>query len=193
MTSNVAITERQRHTADERRVDVLGAAVIEFATHGLHGSSTEAIAKRAGISQPYVLRLFGTKKALFLAAVAQVTENIMTAWRTSIVGMAEATPEERLRAMGEQYQGFVGEVNALRLVLQSFSSAEDPDIRAASHHSLKMMFEWVQQATGAPLPAIQQFFAYGMMLTVAASIRALEEADVEPWARLFVEIPIQPS
>jgi len=193
MTSRAPIEKRKRRTATERRVDVLDAAIVEFATHGLHGSSTEVIAARAGISQPYVLRLFGTKKALFLAAVAQVTENIMAAWRASIAGMDTATSAERLRAMGDQYQGFVGEVHALRLVLQLYSSAEDPDIRAASHHSLKMMFEWVQQATGAPLPAIQQFFAYGMMLTVAASIRAAEEADAEQWARLFVEIPIQSS
>ena len=193
MVNNRPPPERIRRTADERRDDVINAAIIEFATHGLHGSSTETIAARAGISQPYVLRLFGTKKALFIAAVTQVTENIIAAWRASIVGMDEATPAERLQALGNQYQGFVGEVNELRLALQSFSSAEDPDIRANAHRSLKMMFEWVQQATEAPLPAIQQFFAYGMMLTVAASIRAADEADAEPWARLFVQIPISPS
>ena len=63
-------TQRTRRTAEERRVDVLDAALIEFATYGLHGASTVNIAERAGISQPYVLRLFGTKKALFLETLA---------------------------------------------------------------------------------------------------------------------------
>src|SRR5260370_734881 len=59
-----------RQTAAARRESILAAAVVEFAEQGLHGTATEAIARRAGVSQPYVFRLFGTKKALFLAAVA---------------------------------------------------------------------------------------------------------------------------
>ena len=38
-----------------------------FARGGLHGTSTEEIAEAAGISQPYLFRLFGTKKRLFVA------------------------------------------------------------------------------------------------------------------------------
>ena len=33
------------------------------------GTSTEAIARRSGVSQPYLFQLFGTKKDLFIAAV----------------------------------------------------------------------------------------------------------------------------
>jgi AcrR family transcriptional regulator len=36
--------------------------MAEFAAHGYEGSSTEEIARRAGIAQPYVFRLFGTKR-----------------------------------------------------------------------------------------------------------------------------------
>jgi len=49
-------------TAAERKASILDAALVEFAERGLDGASTEAIAARAGISQPYVFRLFGTKK-----------------------------------------------------------------------------------------------------------------------------------
>ena len=48
---------------------VLDAATHEFAVKGLHGASTEDIARAAGISQPYLFRLFGTKKELYLATV----------------------------------------------------------------------------------------------------------------------------
>ena len=54
----------ERKTAEQRRDEILDAALVEFAERGLHGASTEAIARRAGISQPYVFRLFGTKKEL---------------------------------------------------------------------------------------------------------------------------------
>jgi AcrR family transcriptional regulator len=64
---SMATTTRQ--TAAERREAVLEAASAEFALRGLHGASTDAIARRAGISQPYLFRLFGSKKELFIAVV----------------------------------------------------------------------------------------------------------------------------
>ena len=64
----MAVTS-QRKSAEERREAVLAAALEEFATRGLSGASTEAIAAKAGISQPYVFRLFGTKKDLFTAVI----------------------------------------------------------------------------------------------------------------------------
>lgn len=184
----------RRRTAEERRGEVIDAAIIEFATFGLHGASTEAIAARAGISQPYVLRLFGTKKALFLAAVERVCEQIMATWQrgleASLARNVNAGPEDRLRAMGEEYIGLVASVDGLRLVLQSFSSAEDPDVRESAHRWLGTMFDWVRQISGADAETVRRFFATGMMLTVAASIRASEAAHAEPWARAFLMQPI---
>src|SRR6266566_6120885 len=72
-----------RRTAEERRAEVLQAAVAEFALHGLHGTSTEMIAKRIGISQPYVFRLFASKKELFLAAIDQCFDRVETAFRNA--------------------------------------------------------------------------------------------------------------
>ena len=56
------MVETTRQTAAERRETVLVAAQAAFAQRGLHGTSTEEIAAAAGISQPYLFRLFGTKK-----------------------------------------------------------------------------------------------------------------------------------
>src|SRR6478752_641064 len=58
-----------RQTAEQRRDTVLDAAMIEFGLKGLHGASTDDIARLAGISQPYLFRLFRTKRDLFLASV----------------------------------------------------------------------------------------------------------------------------
>jgi AcrR family transcriptional regulator len=60
---------QSRITAGERRERVLEAALTAFAAGGLDGTSTQDIARRAGISQAYLFRLFPTKKALFLAVV----------------------------------------------------------------------------------------------------------------------------
>jgi len=48
---------------------LLEHAVGEFARRGLRGASTQAIAARCGLSQPYLFRLFDSKGALFLAVL----------------------------------------------------------------------------------------------------------------------------
>jgi len=83
-----------RRTIDERRQEILGAAISEFASWGLHGSSTERIAKQVGISQPYVFKLFGTKKELFIASVVLVCDRIRAAFQEALVTQ-RWTPESR--------------------------------------------------------------------------------------------------
>ena len=58
-----------RLSADERRQAIVAAGIEEFAAHGLAGGSTDTIARKAGVSQPYVFQLFGTKKELFIAVI----------------------------------------------------------------------------------------------------------------------------
>ena len=70
-----------RHTADERREEMIAAALVAFADTGLDGTSTETIARQVGISQPYLFRLFGTKKELFLAAVERCFTDTLETFR----------------------------------------------------------------------------------------------------------------
>ena len=180
--------ERTRRTADERRRDVLDAAVIEFATYGLHGASTEAIAARAGISQPYVLRLFGTKKQLFLDASNLVAADILAGWQR--VTLPDGTAQERLDALGQAFFAMVRRRDALRLLLQGFASSEDADIRAQSQDWMARLHAYIRERTGATEEQLQTFFAQGMLLMVAASLGAEDVAATEPWARTFL---LQPS
>jgi AcrR family transcriptional regulator len=74
-------TGRRLSTAEERRESVLEAAIPVFAEHGYHAASTMEIAKRAGISQAYVFRLFPTKSELFVAAYGLASERMATTFR----------------------------------------------------------------------------------------------------------------
>ena len=92
-----------RRTAEERRAQVLEAAVHEFAVRGLHGATTATIAARANISQPYLFALFGDKKALFLAAQDRAGGDIRTALtqacRTATPGEPPAITLQRYRRL----------------------------------------------------------------------------------------------
>lgn len=180
----------RRRTAEERRTDVINAAIIEFSTYGLHGASTEAIAVRAGISQPYVLRLFGTKKALFLAAVTEVSSRIMSLWQHALTQVPpDLPPDQRLYAIGGFYREQTREVHGMRLLLQSWAAAEDPEVGHLVHECMRQMHAWVVDNIPASPEAVQRWFAVGMLLTVGAAIDAASEAPTEAWARVFTRIP----
>src|SRR3990172_13026505 len=94
------MTTATRQTADERREDVLVAAVAEFARAGFHGASTDAIARSAGITQPYLFRLFGSKKVLYAIVVRRCFRRTLE----TMQGAAEALRgEEALAAMATSY------------------------------------------------------------------------------------------
>src|SRR6516225_11157133 len=94
-------TARVRMSAEERREMVLEAAVAEFALHGLAGTSTEDVARSAGISQPYLFRLFPTKKALFLALVERCYVRIEDAF---ITAAGDKTGDAALEALRDAYE-----------------------------------------------------------------------------------------
>src|SRR5215212_10397208 len=96
----MATEPRVRKSADERREEILTVALRHFAIGGLHGTSTEAIAREAGISQPYLFRLFRTKRELFLACVDRADGKVSDVFRRAV---AEAPEGERLQAMGRAY------------------------------------------------------------------------------------------
>jgi TetR/AcrR family transcriptional regulator len=171
-----------RRSSRERREAVLDAAVVEFSEKGLHGASTEAIAARAGISQPYVFKLFGTKKDLFLAAVGRVCDRIVEAWEESVVG----DPADPLHAMGKAFVGLTFHREELMLVLQACTASKDPDVLGLMRARMERMYDYVGSATGEPDKHVQAFFAQGMLLTVGASLALPEMARESEWARRFL-------
>ena len=70
----IATTNKERSpaiglTAQQRRDQIVDAAVHEFAQGGFDGTPAAVIAPRAGVSQPYLFALFGMKRNLSIAAV----------------------------------------------------------------------------------------------------------------------------
>ena len=175
-----------RRTAEERREDVLGAALIEFAAYGLHGASTVNIAERAGISQPYVLRLFSTKKQLFLETVAMASGTIRARWEQTLAGLpAEASPQERLMALAQAYEGITSQENVQRVLMQGFSAAADEEVRRQCQQTMHSLFTFVREKTGVSASEAQVFFAQGMLIMVGVAIGA-PQAMSEEWGRAFM-------
>jgi len=122
LTTKIA---RRRLSADERRDQILAAAFAEFAAHGYYAAGTADIAKRAGISQPYIYALFPDKKALFLACHERAIQRL----RNPLLQAADATDSAdgafaRIeRAFNDLY---TSDPTLLMFQLQAHAAASDP-------------------------------------------------------------------
>jgi AcrR family transcriptional regulator len=157
-----------RSTADERRAHVVDAAIATFAADGYHGASTTEIARRAGISQPYIYALFANKHELFLAAYREVVERI----RSRLIAAAGDgdDPEARLSAMGEAYLGLIGNSDEVLCQLQAYAAAGDPALRRPVRDEFIGLFEAVRAAAGVSREEAAFFFAGGIFLAIASAL-----------------------
>ncbi|HEY8673612.1 MAG TPA: TetR/AcrR family transcriptional regulator [Candidatus Dormibacteraeota bacterium] len=180
MTPTVAA---ERLTAPERREQILEAAVTVFAERGYEGASTEVIARMAGISQPYLFRLFGTKRDLIVATVQRCFVDTEELFTNAAHGRSG---EEALAAMGEAY---VDEIRRsplkLRAQLQSYAACDDPAIRSVVATGFGGLVSLVGRLTGANAERLSMFFAQGMLLNVLAMMGQNDEPTA--WASRLIE------
>jgi AcrR family transcriptional regulator len=171
----------QRRTAEERRAQILEAAISEFAARGLRGASVEDLAASVGVSQPYVYRLFGTKRDLFLAATGRVCDRVQEAFRQA----AETDPKNALEEMGRSYNLSRFRHEDMLMLLQGFAAADDPEVREAVGERYAGLWRFVQDASGASEEEVWHFFATGMLLTVDAAIGLMPRLGKKAWPKEF--------
>jgi AcrR family transcriptional regulator len=179
-----------RMTAQERRAAVLEAARDHFADHGYHGASTDAIARDAGISQPYLFRLFKTKKDLFIAAATACLSETLVAFQEAADGLSG---QEALEAIGQRYRTLLSDRQMLKAQMQAYAAAcDDVAIQEPVRAGYGALFEYVERVSGASTEVVTMFFAHGMLMNVFAALD-LARSDA-PWAaRMLQSCPGGPS
>ncbi|WNM29561.1 TetR/AcrR family transcriptional regulator [Streptomyces sp. Li-HN-5-11] len=163
-----------RMSAEDRRESVVRAAIAEFAQSGYHGTSTEAIARRVGVSQPYLFRLFPGKKAIFLAAAERCVEDMRRMFEEAADGLEG---EDALRAMAAAYSRLISEEpERLRMQLQTYlavASAEaagDREFGDMVRKGWMRLWETVHLPLGADVDGTTSFLAYGMLINALAAM-----------------------
>jgi AcrR family transcriptional regulator len=162
-----------RMSAEERRESVVRAAITEFARGGYNGTSTEAIARRVGVSQPYLFRLFPSKQAIFLAAAGRCLEDTRRAFAEA---MAESPGMPPLDAMAAAYKKLVRDRDTLLMQMQMYvavASAEaagDHEFGAAIRDEWSELWDQAHLALGAEAVETTRFMAWGMLINVLVSL-----------------------
>ncbi|MEU8626972.1 TetR/AcrR family transcriptional regulator [Streptomyces sp. NPDC048669] len=161
-------------SADERRESVIRAAITEFARGGYSATSTEVIARRVGVSQPYLFRLFPNKQAMFLAAAERCLVDTRQVFAEAADGLEG---DEALRAMGAAYQRLIiDDPDQLLMQMQMYAAVAAAE--AAGDHefgeSLRAgwleMFDDISLALGVDVDEATSFLAYGMLINTLTSL-----------------------
>lgn len=180
------MVQTERKTAGERREAILESALTQFSQHGWSGASTDDIARGAGISQPYLFRLFRTKKELFVASLEACFASTFDRFDRAGRGLQG---EEALDAMGRAYKEMIeADPRRLRLQMQAYSACDDAELRAVVRRGFGRLVELVE-SKGVPTEQVMQFFALGMLINVMASMDLLSAE--EGWAQRLLDACIE--
>ena len=159
--------------------------MAEFAVTGFYGTSTEAIARRAGISQPYVFRLFGSKLALFLAALDRGFDRVRTLFE-SAGNAALRDGADPLEAIAHAYVGLLGDREVLLGQMQAYAACGEPAVRASCQRHFRHLIDFLESLPGATPARVSQFLASGMLLNVAAAVDFPQLLAADDWAQRFL-------
>jgi AcrR family transcriptional regulator len=162
-----------RLSADERREALVAAGIDEFAAQGLAGASVDAIANRAGVSQPYVYQLFGTKKELFLAVVRSAFDRTRITFEDAAhrYDGGRSPCDSVLHSMGLAYMELLADRTLLLVQLQAYAACSDPEVRDVVRVEFNRLHRFVAERAGATPEEVHHFFAEGMLLNVGAAVQ----------------------
>ena len=163
-----------RKSAEERREEIVEIAFRQFAEGGYQGTSTETIAREAGISQPYLFRLFRTKRELFLACNDRACEKVLDAFRRAVEGVDAGS---ELEAMGKAYVGeLLPDRHAILMMMQGYAAVSDPEIQEHVRDRYGEVVSEIVRLSGAGPDEAWAFLANGMLLNIVAALD-LEHSD----------------
>jgi AcrR family transcriptional regulator len=182
-----AASPATRMPAEQRREQLLDAATRAFARGGYHGTSTDAVAREAGVSQPYVVRTFGTKLALFLQVFARATDKIRLAFE-AVLDERPFDPDSDDDAvrLGAAYTDLLADRALLQIMMHGFSAGGVDEIAEQSRTCMADIFRTVLR-TGWDPERCREFVAHGMLINVMLSMRAPEHLGESPELDVLAE------
>jgi AcrR family transcriptional regulator len=173
----------RRHSAEERRDLVIEAARREFAVLGLGGATGEGLSYRAGISHPYLLRLFGSKRELFLEVVERVFDQLLASVRTARVPEGDHDGFGHLVAELKESLGEHGP----SLLLQTFAACGVDEVRLTVQRRLGELHESLERLAPGRGGQAEALLSRLLLIGAVDAMRLEELASREHWARRLLE------
>ena len=172
-----------RMKAEERRELVLTAAMEVFGDNGYIGTTTDMIARAAGVSQPYIVRLFGTKEKLFLEVMQRALDRLFEAFEKALPG----DPETVGRRLGLAYVELLNDRGLHLSLMHAFVSGNDPVIGGAARDGFISVYKYLREFGGFSGPETETFLAHGMLINTMVGLRMTEVYGADPVAKELLD------
>lgn len=163
---------------DQRRAQLLSAALDVFTASGYHAAGMDEIAERAGVSKPVLYQHFPSKLELYLAVLDLHIDSLVFDVQRALASTHDNS--QRVRATVEVYFAFVdGDSDAFRLLFESDLTSEP----AVNERLTRMTYECatavsavIAADTGLPEEAAM-LLGVGLIATAQVTARYWLEKD----------------
>ena len=172
-----------RMKAEDRRELVLTAAMEVFGDNGYIGTTTDMIARAAGVSQPYIVRLFGTKEKLFLEVMQRALDRLFETFEMALPG----DPETVGRRLGLAYVELLNDRGLHLSLMHAFVSGNDPVIGKAAREGFISVYKYLREFGGFTGPETETFLAHGMLINTMVGLRMTEVYGADPVAKELLD------
>jgi AcrR family transcriptional regulator len=170
----------RRLSSEERRAQIILAALTVFGSRGYEGATTDQVARVAGVSQPYVVRLFGTKENLFLATIEFAVERLLAVFRAALAASDEGGERPVGKRIGEAYVDLI-EVRGLHQTLaHAYLLGSNPAIGAAARQGFARVWRFLRDEMGLDAEGARSFLAEGMLISTMIGLRIVDDYGSDP-------------
>lgn len=166
--------------SQDRRELILAAATAVFGDYGYVGATTDQVARAAGVSQPYVVRMFGSKEKLFLEVLRRDLDLLLAAFRQVLV---DFPTEELPRRFGRAYVDLLNDRGLLLSLMHSFVMGSDPVIGSAARAGFLEVYQFLREEAGFGPEEVRQFLGGGMLINTMVGVRMSDDFETNPLAR----------
>ncbi|MEO6941516.1 MAG: TetR/AcrR family transcriptional regulator [Terrimesophilobacter sp.] len=167
---------------EARREQLVQAATTAFAQKGYYGTSTAQVAAEAGVSQPYIIQVFGTKEALFLEVHKRAGSLVSEQMRTVAASAFDMT------RFTEAYRSALIDRTLLLVILQGFAASSVPAIGHSARKLFSEMYEILRDDAGATPDQARDFLARGILINTVLAIGIQEHIDDNPWVKPLLDV-----
>lgn len=176
----------KRLSSDERRRQILVAALAVFGTRGYEGATTDEVARAAGVSQPYVVRLFGSKENLFLVTIEEALARLLASFRAALAEpggeLEPGITEEKAAAkrIGQAYVDLLAVRGLHQTLAHAYLLGSHPAIGAAARKGFATVWRFFRDEMGLDADDARAFMAEGMLISTMIGLRIVDDYGTDP-------------
>jgi TetR/AcrR family transcriptional regulator len=199
-------SRRRGRTSKISRERILDASLVEFAKHGYEGATTASVARRIGVTQPLIHYHFGSKEALWRAAVELAFSQMAGLLEDMNEEAHGHDPRERMREIARRFVRFSAKHPEVSRLIIAESAVAGPRLEWMTEKHLRPLIRRVEQTFRAGrdagivkdlsleslifvfLGALPHFFDGAPLIGLLWGIDPADEEHVEKYADTLIEV-----